>query len=132
MQPAKTTATASLTTEMPAHADHRKRNGLLLGGAGVAALVGAAVLFKLSGDKFDDEHALCPMSTCATQADLDRANSLLSDARTQRGFSIGMAVGSGVLLAAGGYLLLTPHEQESRVSVSVQPGSASVGYTARF
>ena len=95
-------------------------------------LAGAAVVFGLSADKFDDEHALCPMSRCANNDDLDKAHSLLSDGRTLRGVSYGMVIGSAALVAAGAYLLLTPHAHEPRVSLQIQPGSAGIGYTARF
>jgi hypothetical protein len=111
---------------------HRRRNGLILGGGGLAVLAGAAVLFSLSVDRFDEEHALCPMSRCANEADLARALDLLSEGRTLRGTSIGMGIGGGVLLLAGGYLLLTPQRAATRVSVQVQPGGAGIGYTASF
>ncbi|HEY5922794.1 MAG TPA: hypothetical protein VIV11_14045 [Kofleriaceae bacterium] len=112
--------------------DRSRRNGLLLGAGGVALLAGAAVMFELSTRKFDEEHALCPMSRCANEMVLAEANSLLSEGRTRRGVSIGMGIGSGVLLIAGTYLFLTPNKQDTRMSFQIQPGGAAIGYTARF
>jgi hypothetical protein len=122
----------AMSDEMPASSDHRKRNGIILGAGGVAMLVGSVVLWQLSSHKFDDEHALCPMSKCANDADLASANSLLSDGHTLRGVSIGMGIGGGVLIAAGAYLLLTPHARESRVAVHVGRDSAGIAYAGRF
>jgi hypothetical protein len=129
---AEPTGAATTTMDMHEHADHRRRNGMILGGGGVALLAGAAVLWHLSSNKFDEEHALCPMSRCATQADLDHAHSLLSDGRALRGTSLGLGIGSGLLLIAGGYLLLAPHERDTRISFQVQPSGAAIGYTASF
>jgi hypothetical protein len=125
--------TAMRPTAMPAQpANHRRRNGIIVGAGGLALLAGAAVLFSFSIDKFDEEHALCPMSRCANNDDLGKAESLLSDGRTMRGVSYGMGIGSVALLAAGTYLVLTPGKQDSRVSLQIQPGTAAIGYTARF
>ena len=95
-------------------------------------LIGAVVVGALSTSKFDDEHALCPSSHCGSPADLAQANSILSDARTLRNITIGMGIGSGVLLLASGYLLLTPTKHESHLAFHVEPGGAGIGYTARF
>ncbi len=112
--------------------DHRKRNGVILGAAGLGVLVGAGVVFAASSSKFDDEHKLCPMSKCANDMDLAKAHSILSDGHTLRGVSIGMGIGGALLLAAGGYLWFTPHEDHARVSFHVDPQGAGVAYTARF
>jgi hypothetical protein len=112
--------------------DHRMRNGVILGAAGVGLLVGAGVLFKLSGDKFDDEHALCPGSQCATPADLDKAKSLLSDGHTMRGLSIGMGIGGVIAVAAGTYFMVSPHHKESGVALDIRPGHTGITYSASF
>jgi len=118
--------------DQPESPDHRKRNGIIVGASGVAVAVGAAIVWGLSSSKFDDEHKLCPMSSCASNADLAKAHSLLDDGHNLRGVSIGMGVAGAALIGAGAYLLLTPHKQESRVSVHVEPGGAGVAYSARF
>jgi hypothetical protein len=43
-----------------------------------------------------------------------------------------MGIGSAVLIAAGGYLMMTGHHEESHVAVAVDPTSAGVTYSARF
>jgi nitrogen fixation-related uncharacterized protein len=118
--------------DKPASPDHRKRNGIIVGASGVAVAVGAAIVWSLSSSKFDDEHKLCPMSSCASNADLAKAHSILDDARNLRGVSIGMGIAGAALIGAGAYLVLTPHKEEPRVSVHVEPGGAGVAYTARF
>jgi nitrogen fixation-related uncharacterized protein len=118
--------------DKPASPDHRKRNGIIVGASGVAVAVGAAIVWSLSSSKFDDEHKLCPMSSCASNADLAKAHSILDDARNLRGVSIGMGIAGAALIGAGAYLILTPHKEEPRVSVHVEPGGAGVAYTARF
>jgi hypothetical protein len=112
--------------------DHRKRNGVILGAAGLGMLVGAAIAYEAGSSKFDDAARLCPGSTCANDSDLAKGKSLYSDGHTLRGVSIGMGIGSAVLLAAGGYLLFTPHHEESRVAVHVDHTSAGVSYTLHF
>jgi hypothetical protein len=135
--PSPTTVAAMQPATSPApmregEANHRRRNGIIVGAGGLAMLAGAAVVFSLSVDKFDEEHALCPISRCANNDDLAKAKSLLSDGRTLRGVSYGMGIGSVALLAAGTYLFLTPHKHDPRVSLHLEPGGAGIGYTARF
>lgn len=113
-------------------ADHRGRNGVIIGAVGVAALATAGVMFAVSSSKFDDEHALCPGSQCANTDDLAKAHSLLDDGHTYRGLSIGIGIGGVVLAAAGVYLLVTPHHEESHMTVQLDHAGGSIGYTARF
>ena len=131
---ASDSASAPMPAPMPAPAaaDHRRRNGLIAGGAGVAVLVGAAIAFEAGSSKFDDAARLCPASTCANDADLAKGKSLLSDGHTLRGVSIGMGVGGAALIAAGAYLILAPHHEETRVSLQVDRSGAGVTYTAPF
>jgi hypothetical protein len=112
--------------------DHRKRNGIILGAAGLGVLAGAVIAYEAGSNKFDDAAKLCPGQVCASDADLMKGHSLLSDGHTLREVSIGMGIGSAVLLAAGGYLLMTGHHEEAHVAVQVDPTGAGVAYTARF
>jgi hypothetical protein len=125
------TETPPIRTE-PA-GDHRKRNGVIIGAAGLGVIVGAVVFYGASSSKFDDEHSLCPSSQCATTADLEKAKSLVSDGRTYRGISYGMGIGGIAILGLGAYLLLAPHHEEaSRVSVQIGSGSGEVTFTGHF
>lgn len=116
----------------PASTDHRMRNGVIVGAVGVGAIAAAAVMFVASSHKFDDEHALCPGSMCATTADLDKAHSLLDDGHLLRGLSIGTGIAGLALVGVGGYLIATHSKEESHMTVQVDHRGASVGYTARF
>jgi hypothetical protein len=112
--------------------DHRTRNGIILGAAGLGVLAGAVIAYEAGSNKFDDAATLCPGDVCASDADLMKGHSLLSDGRTLRQVSIGMGIGSAVLLAAGGYLLMTGHHEEAHVAVQVDHTGAGIAYTARF
>jgi hypothetical protein len=114
------------------HESHRKRNAIIVGAAGVGMLVGAAILFKVSSDTFDEEQALCPMSRCQNDADLARAEDLISKSRTQRGISIGMGIGGVALIGVATYLLVTDDRKEPAVALDVHKGGASLAYTLRF
>jgi hypothetical protein len=114
------------------HRDHRRRNGIIAAAVGGAVLVGSAVMYGLAESKFDDEHSLCPDSKCANNSDLAKANSLLTDARTYRDIGIGTSIGGGLILIAGGYLLLAPHHEDSHVSLSIGHDAAGMAYTGRF
>jgi len=130
--PAAAPAMPAMTAEPTATADHRKRNGYIAGGAGVAVLIGSAVVFAVSSSKFDDVHKRCPDDTCASPGDLSSARSTLSDGHTLRGVSIGMGIGGALLVAAGGYLVVTAHHGESPVSLQLDKGRAGMAYTVRF
>jgi hypothetical protein len=111
---------------------HRTRNGIILGAAGLGVLAGAVIAYEAGSNRFDDAATLCPGQVCASDADLRKGHSLLSDGRTLRQVSIGMGIGSAVLLVAGGYLLVTGHHEEAHVAVQVDHTGAGVAYTARF
>ncbi|HEY1548399.1 MAG TPA: hypothetical protein VGG28_11285, partial [Kofleriaceae bacterium] len=122
---------------MPEHDDgmshgHRKRNGIVAAAIGGGVLVASAGMYGLAESKFDDEHTLCPDSKCANNADLAKANSTLSDARVYRDIGIGASIGGGLLVIAGAYLLLTPHHDDSHVSLSIGHDAAGMAYTGRF
>jgi hypothetical protein len=119
-------------SETEANHDHRKRNGVIVGAVGLGVLAGAVIFYSLSSGKFDDEHALCPSSMCASTADLDHAHSLLDSGHAYRGASIGMGIGGVLLVAAGTYLFLTPHRDEPRVSLQLDRTTAGAAYTVRF
>lgn len=116
----------------PSHGDHRRRNGYLIGAAGLGLAAGSAVLLGLAASKFSDERDLCPNATCANATDLARADALLSNGKTMRGVGIGLGIGGVALLAVGTYLLLTPSEHADRVSIQVTSGGGAIGYSGKF
>lgn len=111
---------------------HGKTGGAIIGGAGVAMLVGAAVFYELGSGHFDDEAKLCPGHLCASDADTAKANSLRDDARTDRGIAIGMGITGAVLVAAGAYLFVTAHTEDSPVALHVDHHGGAVTYTLHF
>lgn len=128
------------TSTMPAPAgeasegsgNHRRRNGFLIGGAGLGLAVGSAVLLGLASSKFSDERDLCPNATCANAQDLARANALLSNGKTMRGVGIGLGVGGVALIAVGTYLLATSSGHADHVSVQMTRDSGGLAYTGQF
>jgi len=111
---------------------HRKRNGIIVGAAGLGFIAGAVIAYEAGSSKLDDAARLCPGDTCANNADLARGHSLISDGRTLRGVSIGVGITGAVLIAAGGYLMMTDHAEQSHVAVDVRPNGGGVTYTARW
>jgi len=125
-------APAEPMASIDARPDHRKRNGVIVAGAGAGLVVGAGVLFGLAASKFGTEHDLCPDARCASPTDLARANALLDNGTTLRDVGIGLGIGGVALIAVGGYLLLTPHREAPRVSVHAGHGMTGVSFSGSF
>ncbi len=128
---------ASEPKPMEAEAPHsnQRRNGGVLMGVGVGALVGAVVFFGIGTDRLNDEDGICPGRPghlCASDVDLDRANSARNDGRLYRGIGIGAGIGGVVLIAAGAYLFATAPEESARVALHVDSHGAGVAYTFGF
>jgi hypothetical protein len=112
---------------------HGRRNGVIVGSVGVAALITAVIFVELGTSKFNDEAALCPSHLCATDADTAQANSLKDDGRTFRQVGIGVGIGGIVLVAVGAVLFATAdHESSSPVALHVDHQNAVVTYTLGF
>src|SRR5205814_4102618 len=107
--PATEHESESASPMVDARPSHRRRNAVIVGGVGIAALVGAAVVYNLGTNKFDDEHALCPGHLCGTAADTATANSLRDDGRTYRQAAIGAGIRSLVLVRAREVLFAPGH-----------------------
>ena len=120
------------TLEMQPSHDHRKRNGAVLGAVGIGALVTSVIFFEAGQAKFDQEHALCPNATCRTTPEVNFYNQLRGDARDDRAWTIGMGIGGVALVGVGVYLLVSPHTEEPRMSVTVGHGNAELTYTSHF
>lgn len=129
-QPAPMAASTAETSE--GGGNHRRRNGFLVGGAGLGLAVGSAVLMGLAASKFSDESDLCPNATCANSLDLKRADALLSNGKTMRGIGIGLGAGGVALIAVGTYLLATSGGHADHVSVQMTRDSGGLAYTGQF
>ncbi|HUS30508.1 MAG TPA: hypothetical protein VMZ53_18490 [Kofleriaceae bacterium] len=111
---------------------HRKRNGVVLTAAGAGLAIGAGVMLGLAASKFSTERELCPNAQCANEMDRARANALLDNGTTLRTIGIGVGVTGVALLAVGGYMLMTPDHESTRVSLSVGNGSTAVVFGGSF
>ncbi len=113
--------------------DHRKRNGLVVGAVGIGALAASGVLFATSQHQFNNEHTICPHSTCLSQGDADKANGQRDTARTERAFAIGAAAAGAVLVIGGIYLIAThEHIAAEPIALRVEHDGASMAWTGRF
>jgi hypothetical protein len=105
---------------------------VIAGGAGV---VGGLVLGVIAHGKWSDAKAVCDGSTtCATQADADRA-SMISDDAKRKGNLATLFVVAGGLLAAGGVVLwaTAPHEDRAvQLGAAATPGSLGITLAGRF
>jgi len=106
--------------------DHRKRNALIIGGAGVTLGVTAIVFGVVSQGKFDDEHKLCPHFECTNTPDVAKANSLQDDAKTYRIVAISTGIAGAAAIGVGAYLFLTARHDEPHVAVQVQHGGGGL------
>jgi hypothetical protein len=100
--------------------------GFITAGVGVAAVIGGAIAGVMAQSEFSDLEAACPNQMCATQADLDRRNSVDSMATA----STGLLVAGGVLTAAGVVLVIVGKPRQETVRVGFT-GSA-LQLTATF
>lgn len=111
---------------------HRKRNGVILTAAGGTLAIGAGIMLGMAASKFNTESDLCPDHKCQNTMDLARANALLDNGTTLRGVGIGVGIGGVALLAVGGYLLMTPGHESTRVSLQVGHGTTGVAFSGSF
>nr|HEX4316448.1 PEGA domain-containing protein [Kofleriaceae bacterium] len=117
----------------PESTGHAKRNGAILGGVGVAAIIGSVVLFAESSSKFDDEHNLCPNHTCGSAGDASTANDDRSTARDLRGAGYLTGVVGLALVGVGGYLFFTAKDESAtHVSVQVDHSTAGLVFSGHF
>jgi hypothetical protein len=138
--PTTTTTTTTTTTSMtPAptvvvtgHADNRKRNGVIVGAAGVVLIVGAAILTAEAYSQFNDESSLCPHSRCADQTALNQAHSDLSNGHDYRDIGYPMGIVGIAAVGFGAYLLFSGHSESQPVALDVGHDHAGLSFTSHF
>jgi len=116
-------------TATPARS-HRKLYGVVIAGAGGAALITGAIFGVMANANWSDAKAACGGGTsCADQASLDKANSLRDSANSKATLSTGLFIAGGVLAAAGVVLFVTaPSDHE----ITVAPAGTGVTLSGRF
>jgi hypothetical protein len=121
--------TTVTTTAQPSH---RRRNGIIIGSAGLGLVATAGVLFGVAASKFSTERDLCPNRMCANPTDLARANALLDNGTTMRNIGIGVGIGGVALMAVGGYLMFTSPKEAPRLSAQVTNDSTTLTFSSSF
>jgi tetratricopeptide (TPR) repeat protein len=115
----------------------------VVGGSGLALGLTAGGLYFYNRGRYSDYQsesaALDRAWPSATQQELpalekrrDRNQDLLGSVQTVDGWSIGLAIAGGALLASGGALWLTSGTTEAAPSAFWSPGGARVGVHGRF
>jgi hypothetical protein len=106
---------------------HRKTYGYVALGAGGAAIATGFVFGAIANGKWSDAKAVCGGTVCPTQAQVDRAQALASDARSAGDRSTALFVVGGALATAGLVLWLTAPDDEHAVHVTASATSTSTG-----
>lgn len=96
--------------------------GLVVGGVGVAALLGGVVTGLMANSAFSTLERDCPNRACATSAQLDGASRVSSLATVTNIF----LVGGGVLAAGGAILFAVSPPRAEQVRVSFSPTGAQL------
>jgi hypothetical protein len=128
-QPQPMTTRITMTDVQPSH---RRRNGIIIGAAGLGLVATAGVFLGVAASKFSTERDLCPNATCANPTDLARAEALLDNGTTLRGIGIGVGIGGVALMAVGGYLMFTTPRETPRVSAQVTNDSTALTFSGSF
>jgi hypothetical protein len=98
--------------------------GIITASVGGAALLGGVITGLMASSEFDQLALECPMMRCATQAQLDRRNSVDSLATT----STALYISGGVLIAAGVALFFVGKPREETVQLTLGPRYAGVSF----
>jgi len=102
-------------------------------GLGGAAVIGGAIFGSMANSKWTEAKDVCGGTTCATQADVDRANEIADDARGKATLSTVFFVAGAAAVATGVVLWVTaPSEHEVQVSAAPTTGGAGVTFSGRF
>lgn len=101
--------------------------GLTIGGG--AVLAGGLVVGLLASGKYSEAKEVCGGLLCGNQDDFDRGQTLVADARSLGNLATGLAIGGGVLAAAGLVLWFTAPTSER---MTIAPTTNGVALSGRF
>ncbi len=107
------------------HPNPLRMVGLIVGGVGVAMVIGGAIAGAVGSGTFSDAEAACPNRTCPTQAAFDNLASADSAATAANVLLIGGAVAA----VAGGVLFFVGKPRTESVRVGFSPRGASLTLT---
>ncbi len=113
------------TTAEPQHS-HRKTYGKIALIGGGAVIAAGAVFGVLANGKWSDAKAVCGGTTCPTQPQVDMAEALVNDARSDGNISTGLVVGGAVIAGIGIALWLTAPSDEHAVHVTATAHGAAI------
>jgi len=97
--------------------------GFVVGGVGVAALIGGAITGVMAGSEFSDLEAACPNRQCTNAADLARRD----DVDTLSGITNALLIGGGVLAATGVVLAIIGAPRTETVQVGFNGRDLVIG-----
>lgn len=112
----------------------RKRIGVITMVTGGVVLAGGLTAGVLARSKWNDAKDICGGARCATEADLDRAQPFVDDARTRGTLSTVLVIGGAALVAGGVVLYLTAPASERSVAVvpAASPSGGGVSLVGSF
>ena len=113
----------------PAPKSRRKLFGIVALGVGGAALVGGVVLGAMASSKWSEAKDVCGGTTCASPADVMRANELGDDAKSKATLSTVFVIVGTAAAATGVVLWVTAPKSESSTQVTAHPTNDGAGIT---
>jgi hypothetical protein len=113
------------TAVEPSHS-HRKTYGKIALIGGGAVLAAGAVFGVLANGKWSDAKNVCGGTTCPTQPQVDMAEALVNDARSDGNISTALVIGGAAIAGVGLALWLTAPSDEHAVHVTVTAHGAAI------
>ena len=97
--------------------------GFVVGGVGVAALIGGAITGVMAGSAFTELETACPNRQCSTATDLARRDNV----NTLSGMTNGLLIGGGVLAATGIVMVILGRPRTETVQVGFNGRDLLIG-----
>lgn len=110
----------------------RRTIGVVLAGAGLAAIGAGLVLGKVASDSNDDANALCPDTRCASQAAKDDASRTLASADRSATAANVLAGLGGAAIVGGAVLYISAWPRAPRVRAQAGASRASLVFEGTF
>ena len=112
---------------------HRKLYAIGALATGGAAIVTGAIFGGLASSKWSSAKGICGGTTCGSQAEIDQASALGSQARTRANVSTAMVIAGAAIASVGVVLWVTaPTEPHLEMTAHASIDGASVTFAGRF